>query len=200
MAHLINAAQKDTSIKAILLHGGRYYSSGNDLSVMASYNDKSQEEARKAALKGIFGEMNPYLRALNNSVKPVVAVVRGGCVGIAFTTLALVDFVYVAPDATFMVPFMKTFQSPEGSSTLYFPEQMGKRKAAEVLLLDRALSAKEAVECGFANSEIPELLDEPEWFDIAKVPAITKLLSTDYTTLVNCKRLLNAAKDNQKFE
>lgn len=53
--------------------------------------------------------MNPFLRALNSSVKPIVAVVRGGCVGIAFTALSLVDFVYVSPDAYFITPFMKTF-------------------------------------------------------------------------------------------
>lgn len=53
--------------------------------------------------------MNFQLKAINNSVKPVVAVVRGGAIGIAFTTLTLVDFVYVSPDAVFMTPFMKTF-------------------------------------------------------------------------------------------
>ena len=101
--------------------------------------------------------MNHYLNAINNSVKPIVAVVRGGAIGIAFTTLTLVDFLYVSPDAHFMTPFMKTFQSPEGSSTLNFPIQMGKRLAAEVLLLDKPLTAQEAVNCGFANSIIPEL-------------------------------------------
>ena len=77
---------------------------------------------------------------------------------------------------------------------------MGKRTAAEVLLLDKVLTAEEAVKCGFANSIIAELQEEPEWLDITKVPAITKLLATDYTTLVNCKRLMNAAKDSKKLK
>ena len=34
IALLINEAQKDTSIKVILFHGGRYFSSGNNLSVL----------------------------------------------------------------------------------------------------------------------------------------------------------------------
>jgi enoyl-CoA hydratase/carnithine racemase len=49
---------------------------------------------------------------------------------------------------------------------------MGKRLANEVLLLDKPLTAEEAVNCGFANAIIPELENEPEWFDINKVPAI----------------------------
>lgn len=144
--------------------------------------------------------MNPYLRAINDSVKPVVSVVRGGALGIGFTTLSLVDFVFCGPDAHFMVPFMKTYQSPEGTSTLNFPAIMGKRMAAEVLLLDKTMTAKEAVQCGFANSIIDDLLNEPEWFDALKIPQIKKLLATDYTTLVNCKRILNASKDKKKFE
>jgi hypothetical protein len=77
---------------------------------------------------------------------------------------------------------------------------MGKRIASEVLLLDRPLTAQEAVSCGFANAIIPELQNEPEWFDIKKVPAITKLLATDYRTLTNCKRVMNFAKDKQKTQ
>lgn len=107
---------------------------------MVSYSDKGPDEVRKAADKGV-AEMNAYLTALNNSVKPIVAVIRGGCVGIGFTALTLVDFVYCSPDAFFMVPFMKSFQSPEGTSSLNFPAQMGKRKAVETLLLDKPMRA-----------------------------------------------------------
>jgi len=58
--------------------------------------------------KGLFEGMKPMLDALNDSVKPIVSVVRGGAIGIGFTHLSLVDFVYCSPDAHFMVPFMKT--------------------------------------------------------------------------------------------
>ena len=40
---------------------------------------------------------------------------------------------------------MQSFQSPEGSSTYYVPLIMGKRTAAEVLLLDKLLTADSAV-------------------------------------------------------
>ena len=200
ISKIINDAQNDEKVKVILIHGGKFFSSGNDLSVLTNMLGKTKEEIKAASIDGIFNNMNPYLNALDNSVKPVVAVVRGMCLGIQFTMLTLADFIYCAPDAVFQTPFMKSFQSPEGTSTLNFPLQMGKRLASEVLLLDRPLTAKEAVECGFANSIIPELQNEPEWFDINKVPAIPKLLETDYRTLINCKRVLNFAKDNQKTQ
>jgi enoyl-CoA hydratase/carnithine racemase len=34
---------------------------------------------------------------------------------------------------------------------------MGKRLAGEVLMLDKPLTAKEALDCGFVNAIIPEL-------------------------------------------
>lgn len=199
MAKLIQDAQNDKSIKVILLHGGSYYSSGNNLAALTSVGT-DKETIRKFGGKGIFDCMGPYLRAINDSVKPVVSVVRGGALGIGFTTLSLVDFVFCGPDAHFMVPFMRTFQSPEGTSTLNFPAIMGKRMAAEVLLLDKTMTAKEAVNCGFANSIVEELQNESEWPDFLKIPQVKQLLQTDYSTLVNCKRILNAAKDNKSFE
>jgi len=81
----------------------------------------SQEDIKKASMEGIFNSMSPYLNAINDSVKPVVAVVRKKCLGIQFTMLTLVDFIYCSPDASFQTPFMKSFQSPEGTSTLNFP-------------------------------------------------------------------------------
>jgi len=57
---------------------------------------------------------------------------------------------------------------------------MGKRKAAEIILLDEPLTAYDAVKCGFANSIIGALANEPDWFNILKVPPIMKLLLTDY--------------------
>lgn len=61
----------------------------------------SKEEMKKFADEGVKGKMGDCLLAMHKSKKPTIAVVRGGCVGIAFTTLCLADFVYVSPDAYF---------------------------------------------------------------------------------------------------
>lgn len=200
VAELINAAQSDKNIKVILLHGGKYFGSGNNLKDMAAMASMTQEEKKITGQHGIFEGLAPYLMAINGSVKPIVCVVRGGAFGIGFTALALADFVYASPDAQFNTPFMKTFQSPEGSSSYSFPQQFGKRKSMELLLLDKLISAQEAQDSGFINEIIPSLQAEPEWFDLSKVPAISKLLATDYRTLTNAKSLLNQAKDNKAVE
>lgn len=121
LARLINEAQTNDDVKVILLHGGKFFSSGNDLKHLASFSDKTREYQTKEASKGIFDKIGVYLYAIHKCTKPLVAVVRGGCHGISFTSLSLFDFVYCAPDAKFQAPFMQSFQSPEGSSTYTFP-------------------------------------------------------------------------------
>lgn len=44
MANAINSAQADPDVKVILLHGGFYFSSGNDISALAAGGSLSPEE------------------------------------------------------------------------------------------------------------------------------------------------------------
>jgi hypothetical protein len=41
-------------VKVILIHGGKYYSSGNNLSVLTSWQGQPKEETRAFGSKGIF--------------------------------------------------------------------------------------------------------------------------------------------------
>lgn len=75
-----------------------------------------------------------------------------------------------------------------------FPQQLGVKRANEILYLDRPMMADEAVSCGFANAIIDDLGDS-DWFDVNKIPAITKLLASDYRTIVNMKRVMLRAQD-----
>mmetsp|Transcript_30505 Transcript_30505/g.22622 ORF Transcript_30505/g.22622 Transcript_30505/m.22622 type:complete len:102 (+) Transcript_30505:373-678(+) len=100
--------------------------------------------------------------------------------------LSLFDFVYADKDAKFNTPFMKTFQCPEGSSTLNFPLLMGRRKATEMLMLDKLMTSEEALSCGFINGivSVPANYEEG---DFSFIPAVPKLLSYDLKTITNCK-------------
>ena len=50
------------------------------------------------------------------------------------------------------------------------------------------------------NGIITDLNSTDHWPDLSKIPAITKLLATDYRTIINCKELINAARDNSRIE
>ena len=109
MARLINAAQTDDSVKVIFIHGGLFYSSGNDLSALTSNLGLELDELRAVSSLGAEYKLVQCLLALLRSKKPIVGLVRGQSLGISFTTMSLFDFIYCSPDAKFSTPFMKSF-------------------------------------------------------------------------------------------
>jgi enoyl-CoA hydratase/carnithine racemase len=140
------------------------------------------------------------LLAMNKCTKPIVAMVRGGAVGIGFTMLAHTSFLYVSPDAFFKTPFMESGQSPEGTSTYLFPKIFGPRLANELLLTDKVLTSQEAVRSGFANGQISTLDANSDWFDPNLIPVIPKLLKNDFKTLTNCMAEINYSRANARIE
>jgi enoyl-CoA hydratase/carnithine racemase len=113
--------------------------------------------------------------------------------------LAHFDFIFCGPDAFFQTPFMASCQSPEGASTLLFPKQLGVRRSREILMLDRVMYAQEAVDCGWSNG-IVKGLGPYDWFDARSIPAIGKILDSDYRTIVESKKLMIAAKNVKEIE
>lgn len=118
IGEIVTAAQTDDTVKVILIHGGSFFSSGNDLSMFMKPMTKELLQSAENSVKNIMVGM---LLALNTSIKPIVMVVRGAAIGIGCTMTAHSTFLYTSPEARFMTPFMKSSQSPEGTSTFLFP-------------------------------------------------------------------------------
>ena len=139
LGDLIHMAEDDDDVKCILLHGGKYFCSGNDISMFTKY--KNLSEAMDAMRHGVEVGMASLVMGVAACKKPLIAFVRGGCYGISFTTLGNATMVYCTPDAVFKTPFMDSAQSPEGVSTYVFPQIFGPKKANEILLTDAEISA-----------------------------------------------------------
>ena len=99
MCRLVEAAQTNDEIKVIFIHGGLFYSSGNDLSVLAGSQSLEGEEKINASSRGVEWNMVSNLRMIMKSKKPIVGLVRGQSIGIGFTTMGLFDFIYCTPEA-----------------------------------------------------------------------------------------------------
>ena len=142
LGKLVHEAQSDESIRVIFIHGGSFFSAGNNL--MDWGKDPHILEPDRWYSKVL--SLNHYAiltctMAIKNSVKPIVGLVRGKAVGIGFTILSLFTFVYCTEEAKFIAPFSTSFQIPEGSSSYNFPRIFGQRKANELLFLSKELTA-----------------------------------------------------------
>lgn len=148
---LINAGENESVVVAMITGAGDYYCSGNDLSNFMNIPPEGPEKLAAEA-KTI---LRDFVSTFINFPKPLIAAVNGPAIGISVTLLGLCDLVYASDSATFHTPFMTLGQSPEGCSSMLFPQIMGPAKANEVLLAGRKLTAQEAYERNLVSEVFP---------------------------------------------
>lgn len=145
LADIIHAANNDRRVRVLVLSGvDDCFTSGNDL--LDFMNEPTIHDSHPVVR---------FMVALQNCVKPVVAVVQGHAVGIGTTLLLHCDLVYAAADARLQLPFVNLGLCPEYASSYLVPRLVGQQKAAELLLLGEAFSGADAERMGFVNAALP---------------------------------------------
>ena len=86
---------------------------------------------------------------------PVVAAVNGHAYGGGMEMALCCDFVYASEVARFALPEVTLGIMPGAGGTQNLPRAVGERRAKELLLTGRPLSATQALEWGVANSVYP---------------------------------------------
>eukprot|EP00002_Diphylleia_rotans_P005317 TRINITY_DN14442_c0_g1_i1.p1 TRINITY_DN14442_c0_g1~~TRINITY_DN14442_c0_g1_i1.p1 ORF type:complete len:262 (-),score=71.45 TRINITY_DN14442_c0_g1_i1:29-814(-) len=176
------ASKDDAVVVAMITGAGDYYSSGNDLSGFLSVEDP------QGMLKTANELLTRFVDAFIVFDKPLIAAVNGPSFGIATTTLGLCDFVYAHPKATFTTPFMRLAQSPEGCSSLTFPQMMG-MKANLLLMADGTITAEQAERWNFVTAILPA-----EGFHDEALKIATKLAKLPKQALKDCKKLMRSTQ------
>lgn len=144
----IDAANADASVRVVLIQAkGDMFTAGHDVAEFAQIN------AGGAAPERPSGE--PFLLALANAKKPLVAAVQGRAVGIGLTMLLHCDLVYVAEDALLSCPFVSLALVPEAASSLLLPARIGHVRAFELFTLGKTIDGRTAAAWGIANAALP---------------------------------------------
>lgn len=145
MADALIQADQDASVRVVFLMGTENcFCSGNDLFDFRNIS-LGKEHLR-----------NPFVPAISETKKPIVAAVSGVAIGIGTTMLLHCDLVYAGAKAFFQLPFVNLGLCPELGSTVLLPLLMGYQRAAELLLLGEPFSAETAREVGIVNMVCPE--------------------------------------------
>jgi len=149
MCDALNAAQADTSVRAVLITGQPgIFTSGNDIEDFMS-------RPPSAGSHVIDSPVFQFMRALVGIDKPVVAAVTGAAIGIGTTMLLHCDLVYMSDEARLAMPFVSLGLVPEFASSLLVPQLLGNAKAAEKLLLGDPFSPEDALEARIVNAVLP---------------------------------------------
>jgi len=145
-------ASEDPSVRAVILTAtGKMFSGGGDLKSFAAQGD---------ALAGHLKEVALYLHAaISRFVRmdaPVIAAVNGSAGGAGMSLCLFADLVLAAESAKFTLAYTRAGLSPDGGSTYFLPRIVGLRRALELALTNRVLTAKEALDWGIATKVVPD--------------------------------------------
>jgi 2-(1,2-epoxy-1,2-dihydrophenyl)acetyl-CoA isomerase len=117
--------------------------------------------------------------------------VNGAAAGAGFSMAASGDLVLAARSAKFSMAYTAAGLVPDGSASWYLPRIVGVRRAQELMLTNRRLSAEEAMDWGI----VTRVVDDESLADEAAALA-TQIAAGPTIAYGSVKRLLAASLQN----
>lgn len=174
-------------LRVVLIRAeGRNFCVGGDVRSFAAHLDdlgtyvKSVADAIHHALQRLAELPVPVLSAVQGAV-------AGAGIGLAFAA-DLADLVYLARTSKVRVAYTAIGLSPDNGASWFLPKLVGPRRALELALTDRTLSAPEALDWGLATA----VVDDDAVLDEARQTA-QRLHAMSTDALIATKRLLHGA-------
>lgn len=132
---------------------------------------------------------------------PLITVVNGIAAGIGMSLAICGDLVMAGESTAFNTAYSGVGLSADGGMTFLLPRFIGLKRAKELLLTNRKIMAKEALEWGFVNRVVPDgqLMNESESLarTLAQGPTrafgtIKRLVNDSFSTTLETQMELEA--------
>ena len=177
----LQSCARDNDVRAIVIRGrGRLFCTGGDLMAI-----RDQGATAPAYVKELLSYLHEALNLIATIRAPVVAAVNGTAAGAGFALACACDLTVALDSAKFVMAYTKIGLTPDGSSTWFLPRIIGLKRALELALSNRAISAAEARDWGLVNDVLSEREFEPH------VEALVSRLSQGATNAFGqAKRLM----------
>jgi 2-(1,2-epoxy-1,2-dihydrophenyl)acetyl-CoA isomerase len=176
-------AQDDDSVRVIILTGA-----GNDFSAGADVGEMGGGGVPGSLMR--IRHLHRMARGVARTYKPVIAAVRGVCVGMAWALALASDVVVAAEDARFQFAFRHIGLAPDGGAAFLLTRYLPLQRAKEIIYSGRFVSGAEARDLNLALYALPsgEVMDKA--IDLAKSFAEAPTIA-----LGMAKRMFEAASD-----
>ncbi|CAM2798301.1 enoyl-CoA hydratase [Mycobacterium intermedium] len=186
LSALLGAAVEDRSRAVVLAGSNGFFCAGGDLKTGPAHGDGPLAPAGRVEHAQ---RVMAQLRALP---VPTIAAVEGAAVGLGWSLALSCDLVVCASDAFFAAPFVARAVVPDGGLAWRLTEQLGRHRAASLLLRGGRLPAVEAERIGL----VTDLVEPGTAIDRARDIAI-ELMKADPGAVEMTKRLINSAESAQ---
>lgn len=174
----------DRSVRALVIEGsGKIFCAGGDLASFA-------REARGAAryVDGLIQDLHAALELISSFHAPVISAVQGAAAGAGLGLALAADLVVAGDGARFVMAYTRSGLTPDGGTSWLLPRLVGLRRALELTLLNRTLSAAEALDLGMITEVAPDAAVA------GRARALAEELAAGPTTAyVTARRLLREA-------
>lgn len=145
--HAVLDVDEDPETRCVVLTGaGKAFCGGGDV------KDFAEHIGRIGVLvKELTTYIHGIVSRLARSPKPVITAVNGVAAGGGLSLALCGDLVVAAESARFTMAYSRIAATPDGSSTYFLPRLVGLRRAMELYLTNRVLTAHEALEWGLVT-------------------------------------------------
>ena len=151
------ACGEDPGIRAVVITGaGKAFFAGGDL---ASFHEAG--DRRGALIREMTAHFHSAISRFNSIDAPVIAAVNGVAAGAGFSMMLSCDLAVATRSAKFSMAYTKAGLTPDGSSTYFLARTVGLRRAQELTLTNRTLTADEALDWGL----LTRVVDDAEFAD-----------------------------------
>ena len=179
LAHLLAENAEDDAVRFVVLTGaGENFTAGGDI---AAFMDATPEHLSRLAWNVAAPERFP---------KPVIAKLRGYCLGVGLELALACDFRVAADDVQLGLPEVGLGMIPGSGGTQRLARLVGLGRAKDVVMRRRRIGAQEALDWGLVSEVVPagEL-------DAAADRVIADLEQLSPLALRMAKRVLNHVYD-----
>lgn len=158
--HLIQNIEESKDIKGLVISGnGRHFSSGTDLAAILDVVDKrtiKDASGRPVIIPDFLLKNYFSMRILEQLSFPVIAAIRGACLGSAMELTLFSHFRFCSEDAVFGLPESTFNLIPGlgGISNIY--HLSGKARAMELILKGNTFPATEALKFKLVDRILPK--------------------------------------------
>ena len=143
--------EEDAAVRALVLTGeGAAFHAGGDVKAFVGAGD-----AVGRYIDRVVVPFHAFISHIVRMPKPVLAAVNGVAAGAGFSIAMACDRVLARADAVFTTAYSRIGASPDGSMTYFLVRHLGVRRAMDLYLSNRVLSAQEALEWGLATQVLP---------------------------------------------
>lgn len=152
LADVTLRCDEDRGVRAVLLSGtGRMFCAGGDLKSFAAQGDRLSMH-----MKEVTASLHAAVSRLARMDAPVIIAVNGVAAGAGMSLACAGDLAVAAESARFTMAYTRAGLTPDGSATYFLPRLVGLRRAVELTLTNRVLSAAEAAGLGIVNRVVPD--------------------------------------------